>query len=340
MDEPTGPELDLRSILSDGFWRFKASEVPALTGLASRTFGDAPTTQALRSRLRHAFVALGLTHEEAARRLYGVTSQAAGLNLGDRQRLAGESADLPKTQAPSTVRAAGGLQDLIVSRLVDYFETGLPADAPTPREDSGKGYYSAGYEVLYSRPDPLNPILWRSEVRLTVRAYMNDISLVEGTIHRRGSHSLEGPEVTSPGHHLVGTVPMRPSQAHSPQRIVIYLETPLNRNDDTTITFWHDFCWDRDDPIDSYGVNTADYPALIALQVSLSRSEAPEYSRLQQIDQPAGRYTKHEQRVVRVDDSPMEYHIPAAEPHTRYAIKWRFSSEAFANISRKLSEDG
>src|SRR4051812_20172511 len=85
MSPESTPERDLREVLNDGFWRLDLAKIPALVALSERTFGDTPTATALRTRLRLALQSLGDTYEEAARRLYGVTNDASGMGLGERQ---------------------------------------------------------------------------------------------------------------------------------------------------------------------------------------------------------------------------------------------------------------
>lgn len=303
-----------------GFWRLRAESAPNLIALAHRTFGDEHTTTALRRRLRRGLMTLSPAYSDSAFTLFGVTDEAAGLKLGERQELAGETEHLPGgRQAKSTVRGPGGLQEFLVTRLLSYFEDGpvFPEIDPT----QGRGYSNLSYNA-HCTIAPSSPLRWEIDLRFTVSAYRADVEIVTTALHARRA-AIESVDVLSQAHHKIGAVPIAPALDNSALMLAIYLETPLARGVPTSFHIREVGTHDGKDAENQLGINIARYPTAVTLEVDTPCLLAPSYTRLHQIKQAAHTRTLSEQDVDRSDDSPMEYAIGVTQPHTRYALRWR-----------------
>jgi hypothetical protein len=220
------PADELTEIIRVGFWRLQAEKAPHLVALAGRTFGDDDSTSALRRRLRRGLGTLSPEYSDAAFILFGVTDDAAGRNLGERQTIAGETEHLPGgQQAKSTVRGQGGLQGFLVARILSYFEDGpaFPEIDPT----AGRGYSNLAYHA-HCKIDPSAPLLWDIDLWFSVAAYRSDVDIVVTGLQTRRA-DMDSVDVLSQGHHKIGVVSRTPTRDDSRLLLAIYLETPLAR---------------------------------------------------------------------------------------------------------------
>jgi len=312
-------QKELLEILRVGFWRLHADSAPLLAALAHRTFGDDGTASALRRRLRRGMQTLSPEYSDAALTLFGVTDETAGLKLGERQTLAGETAHLPAPQARSTVRGPGGLQEFLVVRLLTYFEDGsvFPEVDPT----QGRGYSNLAYKAhCVILPD--EPLRWNIDLRFTVAAYRPDIEIVTTALHARRA-MIDTVDVLSYGHHKIGTVPIAPTFDDSALMLAIYLESSLQRGVPTDFHIREVGVHDGKDTEHQFGINIARYPTDVTLKVETPYAVAPAYTRLHQIKQHANTRTLGEEHVQREDESPMVYEVGVSQPHTRYALRWK-----------------
>jgi hypothetical protein len=319
-----GADSELIAVIKTGYWRLRADQCSVLLAMAARTFGDPPTTSALRRRLRRGMISLSPTYQDAAFTLFGVTDEAADLGLGERQGLAGETAGLPKPQRPSTVRGRGGLQEYLVTRLAAYFEDGPEIESTDLTR--GRGYFALKYAValVERRSQPL----WDLTTDFTVEAYRSDVDLVTTGLHGRRAE-LEDVQVTSAGHLKVGVRPAT-SALDGPIQVVIGIESPLPVGIPVEITVTEAVRFDPADPDASLGINISRYPSEIFLSADVPRRRASRYTRLHEIRQINNRAELSSEIVVREDDAPMTWTIGAADPHTRYAIRWRLEELTFA----------
>lgn len=312
---------ELIAIIKSGFWRLEDGGAPVLSSLAVHTYGDAATTSGLRRRLRRGLASLPPAYQDAAFVLFGVTDETAAMTLGERQREAGLTPGLPRVQAPSTVRGAGGLQEDIVSRLVAYFEDG-PDPGPTGAL-GGRGYHCIAYRLALHTQDDTSS--WHLTTHFTVEAYRADVDLVTLGLHGRRAE-LEDVTVESVGHVKVGVRPAT-SAADGPVQIVIGIEAPLPVGVPVPIALSETLRVDRTDPDASLGINVASYPTAVDLSASVPLRSVRSFTRLHEVRQINNRRTIASELVHRTNDNPMAWHIGAAEPFTRYAIRWRAAPE-------------
>ena len=288
-----GAEAELTTVLKSGYWRTHADQCPVLLSLSAQTFGDPPTTSALRRRLRRGMTTLSPAYQDAAFTLFGVTDEAAELGLGERQREAGETAGLPKPQRPSTVRGPGGLQEYLVTRLAAYFEDG--PEIPLSDVTRGRGYFVLRYAValVERRSEPV----WDLSTELTVEAYRSDVDLVVTGLHGRRAE-VEDVQVTSVGHRKVGVRPAT-SAVDGPIQVVIGVEAPLPVGIPVEIAVTEAVRFDPTDPDASLGINIARYPSEIALSADVPRRRASRYTRLHEIRQINNRAELSSELVLR-----------------------------------------
>jgi len=307
---------ELVDIVREGFWSIDAARAPRLTSLAVRTFGDPPSSGGLRRRLRRGMAQLAPAYEDAALTLFGVSEGAAGLSLGRRQEDAGQTAGLPRNQAPSTVRSKSGLQEFLVRRLIAYFEDGPLQE--TSDAAKGRGYINTRYSVAQARLS--DAYEYDVTIAFTVEAYRPDVDLVTTGLHCRSTEMVAA-EVLSPGHVKVG---VRPATAASdgPLQLVIGLMNPLPVGQPVDLRIYERYSFDPTDPDHSLGINISRYPTAIDLCVSEPVDAVPRYERLHELRQINNRAMLGSEQVEREGRSPMYYHVEAAEPHTRYAIRW------------------
>jgi len=314
-----GADAEMLTIVKTGFWRSRADHCAVLVSVAGRTFGDPPTTSALRRRLRRGMVSLSPAYQDAAFTLFGVTDEAAELGLGERQQLAGETPGLPRPQRPSTVRGPGGLQEYLITRLAAYFEDGPQIEATDLTR--GRGYFVLAYDValVERETDPV----WDLATNLTVEAYRSDVDLVTTGLHGRRAE-VEEVHVTSAGHLKVGVRPAT-SAVDGPIQVVIGIESPLAVGIAVRIGVNEVVRFDPSDPDASLGINVARYPTRISLSADVPRRRASRYTRLHEIRQINNRTELSSEIVEREDDAPMVWTIGAGDPHTRYALRWNLT---------------
>lgn len=308
---------ELIAVVKAGFWRLDAEQAPVLSALAVRTYGDPPTTSGLRRRLRRGLLSLSPAYQDAAFTLLGVTDETATLPLGERQREAGLTAGLPRLQAPSTVRASGGLQDFIVRRLVAYFEDGPEPEAVDTGR--GRGYSCVAYGLELVEED--DGARWDLTTRFAAEAYRPDVDLVTLGLHGRRAE-LEQVSVDSVGHVKVGVRPAT-SAVDGPVQIVIGTESPLPLGVRVEFVVRERLRVDRADPDASLGINVAAYPTTIVLSARVPLHRASHYTRLHEVRQINNRREISSELVERRDDGPMLWQVGAGEPFTRYALRWR-----------------